>query len=45
MEERTANAANGELSGAVTVPGTSGLGRTICGTGLADCEAAGAGAG
>lgn len=35
----------GELSGAMTVPGTSGLGQTLCGTGLTDCEAVAAGAG
>jgi hypothetical protein len=34
----------GKLSGAMTVPGTSGLGQTICGASPADCETAGAGA-
>ncbi len=39
------NDVSGELSGAMTVPGTNGLGQTICGASLADCETVGAGAG
>jgi hypothetical protein len=36
---------DGELSGAMIVPDSNGLGQTICGTSLNDCESAGAGAG
>ena len=35
----------GQLSGAKTIPGTNGIGQTLCGTSLTDCESAGAGAG
>jgi hypothetical protein len=40
-----ADEVNGKLSGAQIVPGASGLGQTICGTGLTDCETVGAGSG